>query len=227
MFHDFVPAVPLPGNFPPSVNHMGQVAPVDEIDNPSEPGMPALITWSHGGNNVLVEGSWDNWKSRKKMQRSGKDHSILLILPSGVYHYKFVVDGEVKYIPELPHDADDKGHVCNLLDVNDYVPENPASVAEFEAPPSPDSSYGQTFMGEDDFAKEPMAAPPHVHLTVHGMENSNGAPLSSSFTKPQHTILNHLFIDKGWASRSTIALGATQRFRSKYVSTVLYKPLKR
>jgi hypothetical protein len=55
---------------------------------------------------------------RKLLQRSGKDHSVLLVLPSGIYHYKFYVDGEWRYIPDLPFVADEMGHVCNLLDVH-------------------------------------------------------------------------------------------------------------
>lgn len=51
------------------------------------------------------------------LQRSGKDHTVLLVLPSGIYHYKFIVDGEWRYIPELPFEADEAG-VCNVLDVN-------------------------------------------------------------------------------------------------------------
>jgi 5'-AMP-activated protein kinase regulatory beta subunit len=46
-------------------------------------------------------------------------------------------------------------------------------------------------------------------------------------SKPQHVVLNHLFIEKGWGSQSLLALGVTHRFESKYVSFVLYKPLKR
>lgn len=55
---------------------------------------------------------------RKILQRSGKDYTVLLVLPSGIYHYKFIVDGEVRYIPELPCVADETGVVFNLLDVN-------------------------------------------------------------------------------------------------------------
>lgn len=51
------------------------------------------------------------------LQRSGKDHSVLLVLPSGIYHYKFIVDGEWRYIPELPIEANEAG-VCNVLDVH-------------------------------------------------------------------------------------------------------------
>lgn len=58
---------------------------------------------------------------RKFLQRSGKDHSILLVLPSGIFHYRFIVDGEWRYIPDLPFEADEIGRVCNLLDVHVYV----------------------------------------------------------------------------------------------------------
>ncbi|MFQ6658961.1 hypothetical protein Gotur_028031 [Gossypium turneri] len=87
----------------------------------------------------------ENLKTKMSWQRSGKDHSVLLVLPSGIYHYKFIVDGEWRYTPDLPFMADEMGRICNLLDVLDYVPENLDSVAEFEAPGSPTSSYSQAF----------------------------------------------------------------------------------
>lgn len=65
------------------------------------------------------------------MQRSGKDFSILLVLPAGAYHYKFIVDGEYRYIPELPFIADETGHVCNLLDVNVCIHHNLGYVSDF------------------------------------------------------------------------------------------------
>lgn len=29
-----------------------------------EQGIPTMIIWSYGGKEVVVEGSWDNWKTR-------------------------------------------------------------------------------------------------------------------------------------------------------------------
>lgn len=29
-----------------------------------EQGIPTMITWTYGGKEVAVEGSWDNWKTR-------------------------------------------------------------------------------------------------------------------------------------------------------------------
>lgn len=225
IFAPQVPVAPLERVDVPPLNQMWQTESHEDVDFPSERGIPTLITWNYGGGDVAVEGSWDNWKSRKTLQRAGKDHSILLVLPSGIYHYKFIVNGEFRYIPDLPSVADDVGGVCNLLDVHDYVPENLDSVAEFEAPSSPDSSYSQAFPAEEDFAKEPVVVPQQLHLTVLGAENSEEE--ASSSPKPQHVVLNHLFIEKGWASQSVVALGLTHRFQSKYVTVVLYKPLKR
>ncbi|KAI4386181.1 hypothetical protein MLD38_004136 [Melastoma candidum] len=188
-----------------------------------EHGIPVIVTWNYGGNDVLVEGSWDGWTSRKRMQRCGKDFSILLVLPVGLYHYKFIVDGEYRHVPELPHTSDESGRTCNLLDVHEYVPENPESIAELEAPPSPDSSYSQVPWAEGDFGKEPLVMPPQLHQTVLGPDDGE-EPVPS---RPQHVVLNHLFLEKGRSSQSVVALGLTHRFKSRYVTVVLYKPLKR
>lgn len=218
LFAPQVPIAPLQrGADIPSL--LSQLQITDSNDVPLENGIPTLITWNHGGNDVLVEGSWDNWTARKVLQRTGKDYSILLVLPSGVYQYRFIVDGELRYIADLPQIADEAGHIVNVLDVNDYVPENLESVSEFEPPPSPDSSYSRPFPADEDFAKEPPAVPPQLHITVLGSEEAT--------TKPQHVVLNHLFIEKGWASQSLVALGLTHRFQSKYTTVVLYKPMKR
>lgn len=100
-------------------------------------------------------------------------------------------------------------------------------MAEFEAPSSPESSYNQDLPQDEDYAKDPVVVPPQLQVTVLGAENSNEAASSSSSTKPRHVVLNHLFVEKGWASQSVVAFGLSHRFQSKYVTVVLYKPLKR
>lgn len=113
------------------------------------------------------------------------------------------------------------GTLCNLL--QDFVPENFESIAELEAPPSPESSYGQDLPREEDFAKDPAVVPSQLNLTVLGMQN----PESSSLSRPPHVVLNHVYLERGLASQSVVALGLTHRFESKYVTVVLYKPLRR
>ncbi|KAM7279562.1 hypothetical protein ACFE04_006696 [Oxalis oulophora] len=220
LFAPQLPIAPIQKLQGSRLNDSSQPLVNDDVST-QEKGVPTIISWTFGGHNVAVQGSWDNWKTRKLLQRSGKDHSVLLVLPPGIYHYKFIVDGESKYIPDLPSIADGAGHICNLLDVDDYVPEILDSVAEFEAPPSPESSYSQSFPTEDDFAKEPAALPPQFHLAALGKENNNE---TSPPSKPRHVMINHLYMEKGCDTPSVVALGLTHRFQSKYVTVVLYKP---
>ncbi|KAG5408840.1 hypothetical protein IGI04_005159 [Brassica rapa subsp. trilocularis] len=224
LFAPQVPVAPLQRtiNAPPSPNKIQWNQSQRVFDHPAEQGIPIIITWNQGGNEVAVEGSWDNWRSRKKLEKSGKDHSILFVLPSGIYHYKVIVDGESKHIPELPFVSDEMGNVCNILDVHNFVPENPESIAEFEAPPSPDHSYGQTLPTAEDYTKDPLAVPPQLRLTLVDTSEETGKA-----AKPQHVVLNHVFIEQGWSSQSIVALGLTHRFESKYITVVLYKPLTR
>lgn len=56
--------------------------------------------------------------SRLSLQRSGKDHSILMSLPSGIYRYRFIVDGERRFIPDFPCITDETGNTVNFLDVD-------------------------------------------------------------------------------------------------------------
>lgn len=71
------------------------------------------------------------------LQRSGKDFTIVKLLPPGVYQYKFIVDGEWKYAPEQPAMYDEIGNVNNVLEVQEYAPDVYAQLQGFEPPPSP------------------------------------------------------------------------------------------
>lgn len=224
MFTPQVPVAPLqrPSEVRPVYSQHWMSDPYVASDTPREKGIPVLITWNYGGNSVLLEGSWDNWSSRKTLHRSGKDYSIMMVLPSGIYQYRFIVDGQWRYVHELPSVANDMGHFNNIIDVNEYVPEDLQSVSEFESPPSPESSYSRPFPLDEDFSKEPPAVPPQLHLSVLGTPKPEDA-----FVRPQHVVLNHLFIEKGWSSQSLVPLSCTHRFLSKYVTVVLYKPVRR
>lgn len=60
-----IPVAPLQGgNGPTHYNGAWQNEFDGAIDSPPEQGIPTIITWSYGGSNVAVEGSWDNWASR-------------------------------------------------------------------------------------------------------------------------------------------------------------------
>ncbi|KAJ0233019.1 Association with the SNF1 complex (ASC) domain-containing protein [Hirschfeldia incana] len=228
MFAPQVPVVPLqrPDEIHiPNPSWMMQ-SPYEE--SPNEQGIPTMITWCHGGKDISVEGSWDNWKSRSRLQRSGKDFTIMKVLPSGVYEYRFIVDGQWTHAPELPLARDDAGNTFNLLDLQDYVPEDIQSISGFEPPQSPEASYSSLLLGAEDYSKEPPLVPPHLQMTLLNLPPGNNPDVPSSpLPRPQHVVLNHLYMQKGKSGPSVVALGSTNRFLAKYVTVVLYKSLQR
>lgn len=58
---------------------------------------------------------------RNPLQRSGKDFTILKVLPSGVYQYRFIVDGQWRCSPDLPCVQDEVGNTYNILDVKVHL----------------------------------------------------------------------------------------------------------
>ncbi|XP_019052988.1 PREDICTED: SNF1-related protein kinase regulatory subunit beta-3 isoform X1 [Nelumbo nucifera] len=99
------------------------------------------------------------------------------------------------------------------------------SVVGFEVPNSPDSSYNNPYPGNEDEARDPPIVPPHLQHTLLSFPASRDA--SATLPLPQNVILNHLYIENRESPRSVVALGITHRFRSKFVTVVLYKPIQR
>ncbi|KAK7299815.1 hypothetical protein RJT34_10643 [Clitoria ternatea] len=176
------------------------------------------ITWNHAARHVDIAGSWNNWETTEPLQRVGQNFVIVKTLPVGIYHYRFIVDGYVTHAPEFPSASDDSGYGYNILDLQDYIPEIRARLlSNIEDPPSPPSSYDNTFLNEDEFSKPPPELPPQLPVAI-GHE-----PSSSSDT---HLVLNHLYIHKTGRDQF-VALRSTHKFQHKYVTTELYKSLGR
>lgn len=99
------------------------------------------------------------------------------------------------------------------------------TVVGFETPVSPSSSYNSVYPGNEDEAREPPVVPPHLQHTLLSCPASRET--SGTLPLPQNVIVNHLYIENREAPRSVVALGFTHRFRSKFVTVVLYKPVQR
>lgn len=54
---------------------------------------------------------------REPLWSIGKDFTVVKLLPSGVYHYRFIVDERLRYTPDSPFELDDSGNGYNVLDV--------------------------------------------------------------------------------------------------------------
>ncbi|KAK3232717.1 hypothetical protein CYMTET_56958 [Cymbomonas tetramitiformis] len=195
----------------------------DSPNSHTQPNLvPTFITWSYEGNQVEVQGSYDNWSTRTPLHRQGDCHTLFKLLPPGVYQYKFIVDGVWQHAPELPAMYDELGNVNNVLEVQEHVPENLESLASFQAPASPPDSYNQLMPSADDYAKEPPAVPPQALLTVLNAPPPCEGP--NLLPRPQYVVLNHVYCEKSKHVWGTRVIGCTQRYRGKYATVVMYKP---
>lgn len=100
-----------------------------------------------------------------------------------------------------------------------------ATVVGFEVPKSPDSSYNNAYPGSEDDSRDPPVVPPHLQNTLLSYPASRDT--SGTLPLPQNVILNHLYIENRESPRSVVALGFTHRFRQKYVTVVVYRPVHR
>ena len=110
--------------------------------------------------------------------------------------------------------------------LQDYVPEDVESISGFEPPQSPESSYTNLQLGSEDYAKEPPLVPPHLQMTLLKVPSSY-MEIPPPLSRPQHVVLNHLYMQKGRSSPSVVAHGTTHRFLAKYVKVVLYNSIQR
>ncbi len=74
---------------------------------------PWMSDWLLLHKHLSMELVW----GRQPLQRTGRDFTLIKVLPSGVYQFKFFVDGQWRYSPDLPAVSDDTNNVNNILDV--------------------------------------------------------------------------------------------------------------
>jgi hypothetical protein len=84
--------------------------------------VPTVFKWEHGGRNVYITGTFNNWERQIPMHRSGNDFTYVHNLKRGKHAFKFIVDDEWRYAPDQPTIADVEGRINNFIDVSDFVP---------------------------------------------------------------------------------------------------------
>eukprot|EP01026_Neomeris_dumetosa_P074222 TRINITY_DN7703_c0_g2_i1.p2 TRINITY_DN7703_c0_g2~~TRINITY_DN7703_c0_g2_i1.p2 ORF type:complete len:265 (-),score=32.53 TRINITY_DN7703_c0_g2_i1:814-1608(-) len=192
---------------------------------PMHPKMvPTIIVWPHGGTDVQIKGSWNNWTTLTKLQKSDKDFTIVQLLAPGVYQYKFKVDDQWKHDPNRPAVYDDDGNINNVLEVQEYAPENITNLQGFEPPPSPRESYDCGEGSPEEMSKDPPKMPAHLNLTLLNVPAALNP--SAALPRPGHVILNHVYYQRGNQNVQGSVIGSTHRYKSKYITTIIYKPHK-
>src|SRR5690554_6637447 len=84
--------------------------------------VPTAFTWKHGGKLVYLFGSFNNWKERIPMERTGSGEFICTYnIPPGVHHYGYFVDEEWKIDPESPTAVTVDGFTNNMIEVKEPI----------------------------------------------------------------------------------------------------------
>ncbi|XP_017044672.2 5'-AMP-activated protein kinase subunit beta-1 [Drosophila ficusphila] len=196
-----------------------------EEDDVRKSALPTVLRWDGGGKNVTISGTFSNWKPIT-MVRSHQNFVTIIDLPEGDHQYKFCVDGEWKHDPKLKSVENDEGQRNNLVSVRESDFEVFQALAK--------DSENVTNYAEKEYSQEvpqvkpwekvsgPPVLPPHLLQVILNKDT----PLSCEPTllpEPNHVMLNHLYALS--IKDGVMVLSATHRYRKKYVTTLLYKPI--
>lgn len=97
--------------------NINRVESVGDIDS-----VPTVFKWEHGGKNVYITGTFNNWERQIPMHRSGNDFTYVHNLKRGKHAYRFIVDDEWRFAQDQPTIADIEGRINNFIDVADFSP---------------------------------------------------------------------------------------------------------
>ena len=94
----------------------------DGHDDDDDDIVPTVFRWEHGGRNVFLTGTFNNWERQIPMHKSGNDFTYVHNLKRGKHAFKFIVDDEWRFAPDQPTIADVEGHINNFIDVTEFIP---------------------------------------------------------------------------------------------------------
>ncbi|KAF9987407.1 galactose metabolism- protein [Modicella reniformis] len=114
-----IPVDSAPRRFPYVKEQLNESPAGSSPFNVTDGHVPTIITWSQGGTNVYVTGTFNNWKQKVRLNKSINDFSTVLNLPPGTHRIKFIVDDEWKCSTELSAATDAEGNLVNFLEVAD------------------------------------------------------------------------------------------------------------
>ncbi|XP_076802194.1 5'-AMP-activated protein kinase subunit beta-1-like [Clavelina lepadiformis] len=193
--------------------------------------VPAVVRWKGGGKEVFISGSYDNWHTKLPLNRSHDNFVAIVELPVGEHEYKFLVDGDWKVDPQEPTKENDVGILNNVLAVKPSDFEVFEALADDSSAPvkdystSPEEGYTQDVPRGllDDSSLHPPSLPPHLLNKVLLNQDIDMSYEPSLLPEPQHVMLNHMYALS--IKDGVMALSATHRYKKKFVTTLLYKPI--
>lgn len=173
--------------------------------------LPVVFTWTEGGQNVSITGSFTGWQTRIPMVRSGNELRVILNVPRGVHQYKFIVDDQWCVAADQAKTQDSQGNQNNVLDISNY---KIFSVTE-EAPAS---RYAQHIPDPNDYTLDPPAIPVVLGKSVY-CSTPPQHPGEQVLNMPTNALCDHVYLSAG-AGGSTLNVAVTHRYGLKYSTTV-------
>lgn len=187
--------------------------------------LPTVFRWEGGGKQVYISGTFSEWKALPMVKSHG-DFVTIIDLPEGEYQYKFYVDGEWRHDPSLKIVDNGIGSKNNLVSVKKSDFEVFQALDKDSESNTNDAAkeYSQEIPSNKPWEKVsgPPILPPHLLQVILNKDT----PLSCEPTllpEPNHVMLNHLYALS--IKDGVMVLSATHRYRKKYVTTLLYKPI--
>eukprot|EP00762_Andalucia_godoyi_P003603 ANDGO_00686.mRNA.1 SNF1-related protein kinase regulatory subunit beta-2 len=195
--------------------------------NPAAPSgppslVPTVFRWTHGGKRVYLTGTFNGWAQRIPLSRSGDDFVAILTLAEGYHHYRYIVDDEWRVDPDQPTVVDG-GVVNNYVDVEEMSKVEKGKNSSKLGSNSEPEVFEQQHHRFEVSKKHPPLLPPHLRYTPLNCEPHPVDPVL--LPMPQHVTLNHAYFSVVGDSADVLALGVTHRYRHKFSTVVLYKPL--
>ncbi|XP_054708272.1 5'-AMP-activated protein kinase subunit beta-1-like isoform X2 [Uloborus diversus] len=196
------------------------------------PQFPTVFKWEGGGKEVYISGTFSDWKPIPMVESHG-DFGLIVDVPEGQHEYKFQVDGQWIHAENQPTVDNNMGSKNNIVSVkkSDFeVFEALAidSVSSCSGGSAFSSSSPESYSQEVpqrrlyDKSTGPPILPPHLLEVILNKDVSlSNEPIL--LPEPNHVMLNHLYALS--IKDGVMVLSATLRYKKKYVTTLLYKPI--
>jgi len=186
---------------------------------------------------VYLAGSMTGWRSVKMSKPEGESYWVSIQdTREGTIHYKFLVDGHWCIEDTENKVKNEEGVEWNVMEVrkSDFEVFEALACDSFTLKNTEKSkdekkiksdSWCQVspdFTKLDTKMKTPPTLPPHLLQVILNRDVSY-LPDPILLEEPSHVMLNHLYAQA--IRDGLLVLSSTQRFRKKYVTTLLYKPI--
>lgn len=200
---------------------------VNEASNSTASSLPVVFKWDGTGKEIYVCGNFNNWQ-RIPMNKSHGNFTAIVDLPEGEYEYKFHVDGNWQHSTKQQTRNNKMGVTNNVVNVqkSDFEVFEALAIdsSTTKNRGSPPGEYGQTVPTKDtmDRSGGPPFLPPHLLQVI--LNKDIGPQYEPALLpEPNHVMLNHLYALS--IKDGVMVLSATHRYRKRYVTCLLYKPI--